>query len=42
MDYDVIIVGGRIAGSTSGKFLAAENGKILFVEKERHFRDRGA
>ena len=40
MDYDVIIVGGGIAGSTWGKFLATENVKVMIIEKEQQFRDR--
>lgn len=40
MVYDVIIVGGGIAGSALGKFLAAENVKVLILEKETAFRDR--
>ena len=40
MDYDVIIVGGEIAGSALGRFLAAENVKVLIIEKEVEFRDR--
>jgi len=40
MDYDVITAGGGIAGSTLGKFLAAENLKVLIIEKEVQFRDR--
>ena len=40
MDYDVIIAGGGIAGSALGRYLAAENVKVLIVEKESQFRDR--
>jgi len=40
MDYDVIIVGGGIAGSSLGRFLSAEGINVLILEKEKTFRDR--
>ena len=36
MKYDVVIVGGGIAGLTSAAFLTKENKKVLLCEKEDH------
>lgn len=38
--FDVIIVGGGIAGSTLGGVLARAGLGVLVIEKEPHFRDR--
>jgi 2-polyprenyl-6-methoxyphenol hydroxylase-like FAD-dependent oxidoreductase len=40
MDYDVIIVGGGIAGATLGKVLASQGVHVLIVEKRTKFIDR--
>lgn len=40
MRYDVVIVGGGLAGSTLGGALAAKGLKILILERETTFRDR--
>lgn len=40
MDYDVIIVGGGLAGSTLAKNLAEHGYRVLVLERETHFRDR--
>lgn len=40
MDYDVIIVGGGIGGSTLAKTLAEKQINTLVIEKESVFRDR--
>src|SRR6056297_1414833 len=39
-DYDVIIVGGGIAGSTAAKFTAKSGLKTLLIEKERTPREK--
>ena len=38
--FDVVIVGGGIAGSTLGGVLARAGLGVLVVEKEARFRDR--
>ena len=40
MDYDLIIVGGGLAGSSLGAALAREGRHVLIVEREPGFRDR--
>lgn len=40
MDYDIITIGGGIAGATLSKRLAAHGLRVLVVERERAFRDR--
>lgn len=40
MDYDVIIVGGGLAGAALAKLLAEDGAEVLVLERETHFRDR--
>src|SRR5215207_3345346 len=40
MLYDVITVGGGLAGSTLAKNLAEHGYRVLVLERETHFRDR--
>lgn len=40
MDYDLIIVGGGLAGSTLGKALAEQGARVVILERETAFRDR--
>lgn len=40
MDYDVITIGGGIAGSTLAKRLATTGLRVLVIERESVFRDR--
>ena len=40
VDYDLIIVGGGLAGSSLGAALAREGRHVLIVEREPGFRDR--
>lgn len=40
VDYDLIIVGGGLAGSALGKSLAERGARVLIVEREETFRDR--
>jgi flavin-dependent dehydrogenase len=38
--YDLIIVGGGLAGSALAKGLAETGARVLVLERERQFRDR--
>jgi 2-polyprenyl-6-methoxyphenol hydroxylase-like FAD-dependent oxidoreductase len=40
MDYDLVIVGGGLAGSSIGAAMAASGARVLFIEREIEFRDR--
>jgi 2-polyprenyl-6-methoxyphenol hydroxylase-like FAD-dependent oxidoreductase len=40
MRYDVVIVGGGLAGSSLGAALVREGGRVLILEREPAFRDR--
>lgn len=40
MNYDIITIGGGIAGSTLSRRLAAHGLRVLVLERERGFRDR--
>ncbi len=40
MDYDLICIGGGIAGATLGRALAQYGARVLIVERETRFRDR--
>ena len=40
--YDIITVGGGLGGSTLAKAMAERGARVLVVERERHFKDRGA
>ncbi len=40
MDYDLICVGGGIAGATLGGALARHGARVLILERETRFRDR--
>ena len=39
-DFDLVIVGGGLAGSTLGLVMAREGARVLIVEKTKEFRDR--
>ncbi len=39
-DYDLLIVGGGLAGATLGLSMARQDHRVLIVEKEQKFRDR--
>lgn len=40
MDYDLICIGGGIAGATLGRALARHGARVLIIEREVRFRDR--
>lgn len=40
MEYDLIIVGGGLAGSALGTALAERGARVLIIEREEKFRDR--
>lgn len=40
MNYDLVVVGGGIAGSTLARRVAATGTRVLVVERETEFRDR--
>ena len=40
MDYDLITIGGEIAGATLGRALTSHGARVLIVERESRFRDR--
>ena len=40
MNYDLIVVGGGIAGSSLARRMAAHGAKVLVLERETEFRDR--
>lgn len=40
MDYDLIIIGGGLAGAALGRALALHGVRVLIVERETRFRDR--
>lgn len=39
-DYDLVIIGGGIAGSTLARAMSSRGASVLLVEKERKFKDR--
>ena len=39
-DYDLIVVGGGLAGATLARSLAGKGARVLVLERERVFRDR--
>jgi menaquinone-9 beta-reductase len=39
-DYDLIIVGGGLAGASLATTMASQGKRILVLERERHFKDR--
>ena len=40
MKYDLIVVGGGVAGSSLARRMAADGARVLVVERETEFRDR--
>jgi 2-polyprenyl-6-methoxyphenol hydroxylase-like FAD-dependent oxidoreductase len=40
MDYEVIVVGGSLAGAALAKALAEDGVQVLVLERETQFRDR--
>lgn len=40
MDYDLVVVGGGLAGSSLGIAIAQHGARVLIVEKEESFKDR--
>lgn len=39
-DYDLIVVGGGLAGSAIGRAMAENGSSVLIVEREERYRDR--
>ena len=39
-DFDLLVVGGGLAGASVAAVLAREGASVLVVERERHYRDR--
>lgn len=39
-EYDIITVGGGLAGATLAKAMAENGARVLVVERERQFKDR--
>jgi 2-polyprenyl-6-methoxyphenol hydroxylase-like FAD-dependent oxidoreductase len=39
-EYDIITVGGGLAGSTLAKAMAEKGARVLIIERERQFKDR--
>jgi len=39
-DYDLVTIGGGLAGSTLGLVMARKGARVLIVEKTNVFRDR--
>jgi menaquinone-9 beta-reductase len=40
VDYDLVVIGGGLAGSSLGAALARHGARVLIIEKEAIFRDR--
>ena len=40
MNYDLIVVGGGVAGSSLARRMAADGARVLVLERETEFRDR--
>src|SRR5262249_41470352 len=40
MVYDLVVVGGGVAGSTLARRVAAEGARVLVLERQTQFRDR--
>jgi menaquinone-9 beta-reductase len=40
MEYDLICIGGGIAGASLGRALAEHGARVLIIERETRFRDR--
>ena len=40
MDYDLVIVGGGLAGSSIGAAIASKGARVLIIERDVEFRDR--
>jgi flavin-dependent dehydrogenase len=40
MPYDLVIVGGGLAGSSLAFVMAGNGASVLVLEREQHFRDR--
>ena len=38
-DYDLVVVGGGLAGTAIGKSMAERGARVLILEREKHFRD---
>ena len=39
-DFDLIVIGGGIAGSTLGTLVAGSGARVAVIERETEFRDR--